>query len=108
MVLVSRGSFQQPGQGGSHSLRGLGHLTPVHTPGGAEEGWEAAPPGTRKSLYENPNYQAAAPFSKRVLQAIQTADPNDSSARPTPYLGVQIVDIPEFRRIAERHGYLSH
>ena len=30
---------------------------------GETEGWVAAPPGTRKSTYDNPEYQKAAPFA---------------------------------------------
>ncbi|WP_435101682.1 ABC transporter substrate-binding protein [Arhodomonas sp. AD133] len=63
------------------------------------EGWRAAPPGTRKSLYDNPKYQEAAPFADQVLTAIESADPADSTLRETPYIGVQFVAIPEFQGI---------
>src|SRR6188472_3450130 len=33
----------------------------------AKEGWAAAPPGTRTSLYQNPDYQAAASFAAPTL-----------------------------------------
>ena len=55
------------------------------------------PPGTRKSLYENPEYQKAAPFAAVTLQAMQTADPTNPAIRPVPYTGVQFVGIPEFQ-----------
>ena len=35
----------------------------------SKDGWRAAPPGTRTSLYANPDYQAAAPFAARLLEA---------------------------------------
>ncbi|MGA7814098.1 MAG: sugar ABC transporter substrate-binding protein [Caballeronia sp.] len=62
-----------------------------------DEGWASVPPGTRKSTYANPEYQAAAPFGPFVLKAIETANPNDSSAQKIPYTGVQFVGIPEFQ-----------
>jgi sorbitol/mannitol transport system substrate-binding protein len=62
-----------------------------------DEGWASVPPGTRESTYANPEYQKAAPFSSFVLKAIQTADPNDPSAKKVPYTGVQFVGIPEFQ-----------
>ena len=69
-----------------------------------KDGWKAAPPGTRKSLYNNPNYQQAAPFADMVLKAIETADPTDSTMRPSPYVGVQFVAIPEFQGIGTTVG----
>ena len=38
-------------------------------------GWASVPPGTRKSTYENSEYQKAAPFAKATLKAMETADP---------------------------------
>ena len=35
---------------------------------GESEGWVAAPPGTRKSTYDNPEYQEAAPFAQVGLR----------------------------------------
>jgi len=61
-----------------------------------QEGWQAVPPGTRKSTYANKSYQSAAPFADFVLNAIQTADPVDSTRDPKPYLGIQAVSIPEY------------
>ena len=54
-------------------------------------------PGTRKSLYQNAEYQKAAPFAAVTLQAMQTADPTNPAIRPVPYTGVQFVGIPEFQ-----------
>ncbi|KWB49601.1 ABC transporter substrate-binding protein [Burkholderia ubonensis] len=62
-----------------------------------DEGWASVPPGTRTSTYQRAEYKAAAPFSDFVLKAIETADPNDPSARKVPYTGVQYVGIPEFQ-----------
>lgn len=63
------------------------------------EGWANVPPGARKSLYENPNYQAV-PFAKMTLDSILSADPNNSTVKPSPYVGVQFAAIPEFAGIA--------
>src|SRR5436853_976284 len=41
----------------------------------SKDGWANVPPGTRKSLYENPEYQKAAPFGKLTLESINSADP---------------------------------
>ncbi len=69
-----------------------------------EKGWVAVPPGTRVSTYENPNYQEAAPFASIVLNSIQSADVTNPSPEPTPYTGVQYVDIPEFQAIGAQVG----
>lgn len=69
-----------------------------------QNGWVAVPPGTRTSTYENPNYQKAAPFAPIVLKAIQSADVTRPAANPTPYKGVQYVDIPEFQAIGSSVG----
>ncbi|HEY9607140.1 MAG TPA: extracellular solute-binding protein, partial [Allocoleopsis sp.] len=70
----------------------------------SQNGWVAVPPGTRTSTYENPNYQKAAPFAPIVLKAIQSADITHPSAEPTPYKGIQYVDIPEFQAIGSSVG----
>lgn len=67
-------------------------------------GWLGAPPGTRKSLYANENYLSAAPFALDVLSAIETASPQDPTVDPVPYVGVQLVSIPEFQAIGTRVG----
>ena len=64
-----------------------------------KEGWANVPPGARTSLYENPNYQEV-PFAKMTLDSILSADPNDSTVEPSPYVGVQFAAIPEFAGIA--------
>ena len=65
----------------------------------ANEGWANVPPGARKSLYENPNYQAV-PFAQKTLDSILSADPTNSTVDPSPYVGVQFAAIPEFAGIA--------
>jgi sorbitol/mannitol transport system substrate-binding protein len=64
-----------------------------------KEGWANVPPGARTSLYENPNYQAV-PFAKMTLESILSADPNNSTVEPSPYVGIQFAAIPEFAGIA--------
>jgi len=68
------------------------------------EGWANVPPGTRTSLYENPEYQAAAPFAAMTLQSINAADPNNPTVDEVPYVGVQFVAIPEFQGIGTSVG----
>jgi len=65
----------------------------------ANEGWANVPPGARTSLYENANYQAV-PFAQMTLDSILSADPNNSTVDPSPYVGVQFAAIPEFAGIA--------
>ena len=72
----------------------------------AKDGWASVPPGTRTSLYENPEYQAAAPFAKVTLDSINSADPTKPTVQPVPYTGVQFVAIPEFAGIATNVGQL--
>ncbi|MEO1351837.1 MAG: sugar ABC transporter substrate-binding protein [Cyanobacteria bacterium J06635_15] len=69
-----------------------------------ELGWVSVPPGTRTSTYENPDYQKVAPFAKTVLSSIESADIENPAASPTPYKGVQYVDIPEFQAIGTQVG----
>ena len=63
------------------------------------EGWANVPPGARTSLYENPEYQKV-PFAKMTLDSILTADPNNPTVKPVPYVGIQFAAIPEFAGIA--------
>jgi sorbitol/mannitol transport system substrate-binding protein len=69
----------------------------------SKEGWANVPPGTRTSLYSNPEY-AALPFAKLTIDSINAADPNNPSAQPVPYVGVQFVAIPEFQGIGTSVG----
>ena len=69
----------------------------------SKEGWANVPPGTRTSLYENPEYQKV-PFAKMTLDSINSADPTSPSVQEVPYVGVQFVAIPEFQGIATAVG----
>ncbi len=69
----------------------------------SKEGWANVPPGTRKSLYANPEY-AKVPFAKMTLESINSADPTHPTVQPVPYVGVQFVAIPEFAGIATDVG----
>lgn len=68
-----------------------------------KEGWANVPPGTRTSLYSNPEY-AKVPFAKMTIDSINTADPKNPTVDPVPYVGVQFVAIPEFQGIATAVG----
>jgi len=70
----------------------------------SKEGWANVPPGTRKSLYDNPEYQKAAPFAKITLESISSADPVHGTVKSKPYIGVQYAAIPEFQGIATTVG----
>jgi len=69
----------------------------------ANEGWANVPPGTRSSLYANPDYQSV-PFAKMTLDSINAADPTHPTVDPVPYTGVQFVAIPEFQGIGTAVG----
>ncbi len=69
-----------------------------------KEGWPRVPPGTRTSLYKNPDYLKAAPFAEPTLESIDSADPLHPTVKPVPYTGVQFVAIPEFQGIATDVG----
>ncbi|MBE2275875.1 MAG: sugar ABC transporter substrate-binding protein [Rhodobacteraceae bacterium] len=69
----------------------------------SREGWANVPPGTRTSLYENPEYQKV-PFAKMTLDSINSADPNAPTVKPVPYVGVQFVAIPEFQGLGTTVG----
>src|SRR5918997_2614658 len=71
---------------------------------GETEGWVSAPPGTRKSTYDNPEYQKAAPFAKTVYEAVSSADITKPTKDPVPYQGIQYVAIPEFQGIGTQVG----
>ena len=69
----------------------------------SKEGWANVPPGTRTSLYENPEY-AKVPFAKMTLESINAADPTHPTVDPVPYVGVQFVAIPEFQGLGTAVG----
>ncbi|HMT13440.1 MAG TPA: sugar ABC transporter substrate-binding protein [Aestuariivirga sp.] len=70
-----------------------------------KEGWANVPPGTRSSLYANPEYQKV-PFAKMTLDSINAADPVHPSVKPVPYVGVQFVAIPEFQGLGTTVGQI--
>ena len=69
-----------------------------------DQGWVAAPPGTRLSTYANADYQKAAPFADFVLKSLQTTDPANPAVTKVPYFGVQYAAIPEFQGIGTTAG----
>ncbi|HRY26348.1 MAG: sugar ABC transporter substrate-binding protein [Geminicoccaceae bacterium] len=69
-----------------------------------KEGWANVPPGSRTSLYENPEYLKAAPFAEMTLQSINAADPENPTVEPVPYVGIQYVAIPEWAGIGTTAG----
>jgi sorbitol/mannitol transport system substrate-binding protein len=64
-------------------------------------GWANVPPGTRTSIYQNSNYQKAAPFAQITLNSINTATPDQPTLNPVPYHGVQYVGIPQFESVGQ-------
>jgi sorbitol/mannitol transport system substrate-binding protein len=71
----------------------------------SKEGWANVPPGTRTSLYANPEYQKV-PFAKMTLDSMNAADPTQPTVQPVPYTGVQFVAIPEFQGLGTKVGEL--
>ncbi|TNF11177.1 MAG: sugar ABC transporter substrate-binding protein, partial [Pseudomonadales bacterium] len=69
------------------------------------DGVANVPPGTRASTYSDA-YMQAAPFAKVTLDSLKQADPANPSAKPVPYVGIQLVTIPEFQAIGTSVGKL--
>ncbi len=69
-----------------------------------KQGWRAAPPGTRTSLYENSTYLEEAPFATLTKQTMDAATPEKPSVQDVPYVGAQFVSIPEFQGIGTAVG----
>jgi sorbitol/mannitol transport system substrate-binding protein len=68
-------------------------------------GWGAVPPGTRTSLYDNPQYQKAAKaYAGITLASIDAANPLHPTLHPVPYVGIQYVDIPQFENLGVEVG----
>lgn len=70
-----------------------------------KDGVANVPPGTRASTY-NEAYMSAAPFAKVTLESLKAADPAHPGVRPVPYVGIQLVTIPEFQAIGTQVGKL--
>ena len=68
-----------------------------------KEGWANVPPGSRTSLYTNPEY-AKIPFAKMTLDSINAADPSSPTVEDVPYVGIQYVAIPEWAGIGTAAG----
>ena len=73
----------------------------------SKEGWANVPPGTRTSLYNNPEYQKAAPFAKMTLDCDQLRPirPSRPSSRCL-MSACQFVAIPEFQGLGTTVGQL--
>ncbi|PNA06887.1 MULTISPECIES: sugar ABC transporter substrate-binding protein [unclassified Pseudomonas] len=69
------------------------------------DGIANVPPGTRASTYSD-EYMSAAPFAKVTLESLKAADPSKPTLKPVPYIGIQLVTIPEFQGIGTQVGKL--
>ncbi|PMY60918.1 MULTISPECIES: sugar ABC transporter substrate-binding protein [Pseudomonas] len=70
-----------------------------------KEGIANVPPGTRASTYSEA-YMQAAPFARVTLESLKVADPTRPTLKPVPYIGIQLVTIPEFQAIGTQVGKL--
>ena len=69
----------------------------------SKNGWAAVPPGTRRSTYTNPSYQAAAKdFAALTLKQINSVNVKQPGVDPQPVPGVQYVGIPEFEDFGQQ------
>ncbi|EJL06742.1 ABC transporter substrate-binding protein [Pseudomonas chlororaphis] len=71
----------------------------------AKDGIANVPPGTRASTYSEA-YMQAAPFARVTLESLKVADPTRPTLKPVPYIGIQLVTIPEFQAIGTQVGKL--
>ncbi|MDB6141842.1 MAG: mannitol transporter substrate-binding protein [Pseudomonas sp.] len=67
------------------------------------DGVANVPPGTRASTY-NDAYMTAAPFAKITLESLKAVTPKAPTLKPVPYVGIQLVTIPEFQAIGTSVG----
>ena len=70
-----------------------------------QDGVANVPPGTRASTY-SAEYLAAAPFAQVTLDSLKRVDPAHPTLKPVPYVGIQLVTIPEFQGIGTQVGKL--
>ncbi|AUG41068.1 sugar ABC transporter substrate-binding protein [Pseudomonas chlororaphis] len=70
-----------------------------------KDGIANVPPGTRASTYSEA-YMQAAPFARVTLESLKVADPTQPTLKPVPYIGIQLVTIPEFQAIGTQVGKL--
>lgn len=66
-----------------------------------KDGIANVPPGTRASTYSGA-YMKAAPFAKVTLESLKVANPAATDSKP--YVGIQLVTIPEFQAIGTAVG----
>lgn len=69
------------------------------------DGIANVPPGTRASTYSDA-YMKAAPFAKITLESLKAVDPSKPTLKPVPYIGIQLVTIPEFQAVGTQVGKL--
>ncbi|MCF5283815.1 extracellular solute-binding protein, partial [Pseudomonas syringae] len=67
------------------------------------DGVSNVPPGTRASTYTD-EYKKAAPFANITLESLKKANPKAPTRDPVPYVGIQLVTIPEFQAIGTSVG----
>ena len=70
-----------------------------------KDGIANVPPGTRASTYTKA-YLKAAPFARVTLESLKVANPQDPTLKPVPYVGIQLVTIPEFQAVGTQVGKL--
>lgn len=70
---------------------------------GEELGYGRVPPGTRRSTYEDTPY-GENPWTDIELDSIESADPENPTADPVPYTGIQYIVIPEFQQLGDSVG----
>ena len=70
-----------------------------------KDGIANVPPGTRASTYTEA-YLKAAPFARVTLESLKVATPQDPTLKPVPYVGIQLVTIPEFQAVGTQVGKL--
>ena len=70
-----------------------------------KDGIANVPPGTRASTYTEA-YLKAAPFARVTLESLKVANPQDPTLKPVPYVGIQLVTIPEFQAVGTQVGKL--
>ena len=97
-------SRQLARQGRGEGLRHLGHLAGVRQAGGGQEGVANVPPGTRASTYSEASGRRAVRAGHP--ESLKRVDPNHPTLKPVPYVGIQLVTIPEFQAIGTQVGKL--
>lgn len=68
-----------------------------------KDGVSNVPPGTRASTYSD-EYKKAAPFANITLESLKAVTPKSPTLKPVPYVGIQLVTIPEFQAIGTSVG----